>query len=310
MKQKYNKKGVLVVCPNPSVDIYAQVDGFNIGTTTRIKKEARYPGGKGVHVAMALAELGVDVTLLGFWGGVTGDWIKEEIKNHYPSIVVEGISIKEWSRSCYTFKSKGKDNDSELLGTGPQLTGQDYDGFFDLAIEQMSKTDFVVLSGSWPMGAPSDGYARLIEFANSMNLKTFLDCTGEQLTNALKLNPFLIHLNKHEVMEVTKSEDFETARKQISGLVENSAITNGSKGLYYNEEGAEVHSLYTVEKVISTVGSGDCLLAGIVTGHLRGASAKEIANLGAACGAANCLREELGMFYKADVLKLLSLSSF
>lgn len=50
-------KPILVVCPNPSIDTYAWIDGFANGVPNRIKREDRYPGGKGLHVAMALAEL-------------------------------------------------------------------------------------------------------------------------------------------------------------------------------------------------------------------------------------------------------------
>ena len=89
-------------------------------------------------------------------------------------------------------------------------------------------------------------------------------------------------------------------------MVNNCVITNGDKGVYYNTKETEVHSVYRIKDVVSTIGSGDCLLAGIVAGHLKDLPIQEIANLGAACGAANCMRKELGMLHKSDLQMLLS----
>ncbi|MDH5599631.1 MAG: PfkB family carbohydrate kinase, partial [Cyclobacteriaceae bacterium] len=66
-----------------------------------------------------------------------------------------------------------------------------------------------------------------------------------------------------------------------------------------------VHTLSTIKKVLSTIGSGDCLLAGIIYGFIKNFSFEKIAKTGAACGAANCMREDLGMLHKTDVFDLL-----
>lgn len=69
---------ILSVCPNPSIDILAQIDGFVAGRVNRIIAQKSYPGGKGVHVALAIAEIHNDSNLLAFWDGPTGKWVKEE----------------------------------------------------------------------------------------------------------------------------------------------------------------------------------------------------------------------------------------
>jgi tagatose 6-phosphate kinase len=57
--------------------------------------------------------------------------------------------------------------------------------------------------------------------------------------------------------------------------------------------------------VRSAVGSGDCLTAGLAVAHDRGHDWRQALRLGVACGAANCLRPELGMIHRADVERLL-----
>ncbi len=302
-----NKKGnyVLVVCPNPSVDIYAWVDKFSTGITNRINKEERYPGGKGVHVAMALSELEIEVVLLGFWGSVTGNWIKEQCTKYYPKIKCVGPKLETWSRSCYTFKSTSNFDDTEILSSGPKVTEDDCAALLYHLVKYLPKAKAIALSGSWPSGAKENGYEEMIKWANKLSIPTFLDSTGIQFKNALKEKPFCIHLNKKEVMAFTQSPTFEEAQRKINESCKIVAITDGENGLYLTLENKTYHALSKVNKVFSTIGSGDCLVAGLIAGFVKALKAQEVAKLGAACGAANCIRPELGMLYKEDVDKFL-----
>jgi len=83
---------ILSVCPNPSIDTYAWLDNFESGGVNRIKKLEEYPGGKGVHVALAIAELGGRSKLLANWAGNNGDWIKKECINR--NIEISGKQSK------------------------------------------------------------------------------------------------------------------------------------------------------------------------------------------------------------------------
>ena len=69
---------LLCLCPNPSIDTYWWMNDIKNGDVTRISKQEPYPGGKAVHVALNITELGEDVMLLGIWGGRKGAWIKNE----------------------------------------------------------------------------------------------------------------------------------------------------------------------------------------------------------------------------------------
>ncbi len=48
------------------------------------------------------------------------------------------------------------------------------------------------------------------------------------------------------------------------------------------------------------------LVAGLVVAGKRNLNLSETAKLAVACGSANCVREDLGMFYKKDVDTLLT----
>ncbi|MEQ8471984.1 MAG: PfkB family carbohydrate kinase [Marinoscillum sp.] len=297
-------KHILVVCPNPAVDIYASMDEFNMGEPNRITKEQRYPGGKGLHVGMALSELGYKVTIAGFWGGETGQWVKKSCNEYYPTIRFIGPELKEWTRSCYTFKSLGDFDDTEILGTGPNISVHEYQSFITSIKTLLAEAELMVLSGSWPKGSPEGGYAEIIQAGKEVNIKSIVDCTGTQLRHALLQKPFGVHLNRKEICEYYQC-DFEEAKSKILTDCDLAAITDGSRGLHLLTPDSSYHSLAKIEKVLSTIGSGDCLTAGIAAGVIDTLDPQSIAAMGAACGAANCLREELGMLFKKDVELLL-----
>src|SRR5687767_13151705 len=114
---------IVCVCPNPSIDTLVTIDDLSPGQVHRANKEERFPGGKGVHVALAAAELGCEVTLLAFWAAPTGEWIRQQCES--AGVRCAGPQVAGWSRSCITFRSQGRYNETELLGVGPQIGTDD-----------------------------------------------------------------------------------------------------------------------------------------------------------------------------------------
>ncbi|MFC2115035.1 1-phosphofructokinase family hexose kinase [Bacteroidota bacterium] len=294
---------LLAVCPNPSVDHYIWTDSLEPGKVHRALREKKYPGGKGVHVAMAAAELGEEVTLLGFWGAEVGRWIKNEC--HNKNINCIGPELTESSRSCYTYKSDGVYDDTELLGCGPEINLDDFRMFtseFGLAAE---KSSVITMSGSWPKGSPPHGYAELMQIAKKSGKPVFLDATGESFRNGLNEGPYAIHLNHNEGKSITGLSGIPEMIDYFRKFAELVAITAGAEGLYLGFNDSIIHGKVKLDHVHSAVGSGDCLTAGLATGLIRKMKTEDVVRMGVACGASNCLRKDLGMLYKSDVERLL-----
>ena len=295
---------ILTVCPNPSIDCYAWLENFKPGQVNRIKKIKEYPGGKGVHVALAIAELGGKSELIGNWAGRAGDWIKNTC--FQKGLTVTGAKLSGNNRKCYTFRSSYKDfNNTEVLEPGPEMSTENWNEFIVLFKNQIFKANLVCLSGSWPQNAPKDAYRQLIKIAEQQNIKVFLDCSGSQLEEALKSPFFALHLNEDEAFKLCGSTNFDDLLKKLDNRVELVALTKGKKGLHLWYKGKSVMANVDIDKVISTVGSGDCLTAGIAWAFEQAYGIEEMAAYGVACGAANCLNEELGMLKKGDVELLL-----
>lgn len=294
---------ILVLCANPAVDVLLRLDALRMGEVNRVRAERRYPGGKGVHVAMALRELGEEVLLLGVWGGLTGRWVREQCAAL--GVPCEGPEVSEWTRTCLAIQTAGEGGETEVLGCGPAVTLHELNVLRDAWTRALRSAKGYCISGSLPGGAPSSFYADLVSEAESTGVHGFLDCTGPAFAAAALRGPFGVHLNQHESRALTGHEDLAASAREIAQRVGQAAITAGKEGLFL-AEGAHVwRARVAVPEVISAVGSGDCLTAGLALARARGLPAKEAARWGVACGAANCLREELGMLHRADVERLL-----
>ena len=294
---------ILVICTNPAIDMYIHFDGITPGKANRIAKEFRYPGGKGVHVALALRELEEKVILLAFWGGANGKWIRNKCKE--VGIRCIGPKIKEQSRICYTFKTDDRFSETEILGRGPEISTRTCEKFINEFRDVMQKTEIVAISGSLPPGCPPDFYNQLLKIANETGKPVFIDCVGEPLRQVANDYWGGIHLNFNEFRELLPAKDQADAARQLSTKCKYAALTDGKKGLYLACDSTLIHAYLHIEKVYSSVGSGDCLLAGLVAAHRRGYSLSEMARLGVACGTAKCINDELGSMRIADVIEFL-----
>tara|TARA_Y100001980_G_scaffold46355_1_gene30723 strand:- start:169904 stop:170833 length:930 start_codon:yes stop_codon:yes gene_type:complete len=293
---------ILCVCPNPSVDKYVWVKNFTRGKVNRANKEKLFPGGKGIHVAMGAKELGLEVAVLGFWAGASGQWVKEACESL--GIHCYGPELPGETRTCLTFKSEDDLNDTELLGVGPVVRKDALAEFTRVHDQLIKDADMVSYSGSWPPSDEKVSYASLVASAVAMGKPTIVDCSGSQLVQVLAENPYSVHINRFEGFDVFQTMDpFELIEK-VAVNCERAAITCGAEGLYLSDGTTIVHAVSRVDQVISTVGCGDSLMAGLMAGFVQRLDLMDTARLAAACGAANCLREELGMFYKKDVESL------
>lgn len=294
---------ILCVCPNPSIDTYAWLAKFEQGGVNRIEKLQDFPGGKGTHVAFALEQLGADVSLFGNWAGNSGEWIRDTLTR--AGIRPIGIPLKGNNRKCYTFRSGDNAfNNTELLEPGPEMTTKDWEKFLKKFNAQVKRHDFICMSGSWPNGAPEDAYLQLLKICAKHDKRAILDCSGVQLKNALKTKFFGLHINEHEAKDAfgvdNSVEVFSLLKEKVSLI----ALTKGKEGLYLRSKDQMLYASVVIDKVISTVGSGDCLTAGIAYSIVNGLTLEETAKYGVACGAANCLNEDLGMLKGSDVQRL------
>ncbi len=107
------------------------------------------------------------------------------------------------------------------------------------------------------------------------DVKVIVDATSNLLLNTLKYNPFLIKPNIHELEEIFKTKIgsidktifYATKLKDMGA--ENVIISMGKDGALLVDEKGEIYlSNAPKGNVVNTVGSGDSMVAGFISGYL------------------------------------------
>ena len=172
--------------------------------------------------------------------------------------------------------------------------------------------DFLVASGSLPPGAPSDFYARAARIGRDRRAKVIIDTSGDPLNPGAGGRCFSDQTQLSRIPgspgEDLKDESqirAEAEKMVQTGRCEIMVISLGAAGaLLVSNDITEPIRPPTVP-IVSKVGAGDSMVAGIVLSLARGQTIRESVLFGIAAGAAAvmtpgselCRREDAERLY-------------
>lgn len=296
---------VYTVTFNPAIDYVVHTAEMRLGEVNRSSSEEMYFGGKGINVSIVLNELGTPSIALGFTAGFTGEAIENGIKAM--GIKSDFVRLKT-GNSRINVKIKAGE-ETELNGQGPHIDDEALEALF-VKLDKLSDGDTLVLAGSIPSSLPSDIYERIMQRLSDRKIRTVVDATNDLLLNVLKYKPFLIKPNNHELGEmfgVTLSEDEEIeryARKLKDMGAINVLISMAGDGAMLIDENGKCHRCGVCKgKVRNSVGAGDSMVAGFLTGAQNG-DYEYALKLGTAAGGATAFSD--GLAVKTKIEELLS----
>lgn len=286
---------IYTVTLNPSIDHVVEMNELQEGIVNKVNIENFYAGGKGINVSKILKEHGVENIALGFISGFTGEFIKNNleqcgIKNDFINV------LNGYSR--INMKIKTNENETEINGLGPSISSSNIKDLFN-QFEKLSSNDILVLAGSIPPSLPDNFYEEIMKQLSTKNVKIIVDARNNLLLNVLKYRPFLIKPNHHEISEI-----FNKEIKTIDELIfhgkklkemgaQNVLISMGGDGAILITESNEIYRSNIPKGTLkNSVGSGDSMVGGFITGYLKTNDYKEALKLGAASGSATAYSDD------------------
>lgn len=281
---------------NPAIDYYMSMGNFQLGSLNSLEEGYTLPGGKGINVSKVLKNFSVESKALGFVGGFTGDYIKKHL-NEY-EIESDFIELQENTR--INIKLKTKDSETEIAGKSPTISRENVKELLK-KFEEIKKDDVVILSGSVPNSISKSIYADIIKLLPK-DCKVILDTRGLHFVEGLKEGVFLTKPNNHELEEffnrkLNNIEEIIQAGKDLQALgSKNVLISLGKDGSILITE-KEVYIGNTPQgKLISSVGAGDSMVAGVVYGIAKGMTLEDSYKYGIASGSSTAFSEGLTTF--------------
>ncbi|MGL5431128.1 MAG: 1-phosphofructokinase [Vibrio sp.] len=263
---------VVTITLNPALDLTGSLDQLQVGSVSLVKQASLHAAGKGVNVAKVLCELGAKVTVTGFLGRDNQELfcqLFEQLGVQDEFIRIAGatrINVKLVEQSGAV---------SDINFPGIQVTEAELDAF-EATLQRLAQDhDYFVLAGSLPQGVSPQRCAGWIELLHSMNKKVLFDSSRDALLAGLDAKPWLIKPNDEELSQwcgrkLTTPEQCQQAALELAEKqIENIVISMGAEGVMWLHKNQWLHAKPPKMQVVSTVGAGDTLVAGLCWGHMQ-----------------------------------------
>lgn len=306
---------IYTVTFNPAIDYIAEVYNLKIDEINRATSERILAGGKGINVSIVLKNLGIESIALGFIAGFTGQEIKRKVEEFgiktdfvYIPDRFSRINVKLQTSEAGTISAE-----TAINGEGPKISEDEIDELMK-KIEKIEKDDFIVISGSVSRNMKEDIYEKICSKVKEKEAQIIVDTTGKRLVNILKYKPFLIKPNKKELEEIfenniyTDEEIILYAKKLQEMGAENVLISMDREGaILITKDKKVVYSKAPKGKLVNSVGSGDSMVAGFLTGFITYDDYEKALKMGIAAGSASAFSKNLAtkeeIFYQLSKLE-------
>lgn len=304
MTRREGYKVIYTVTFNPSLDYIVSVKDFRPGMTNRTSSELMLAGGKGINVSIVLGNLGIKSTALGFIAGFTGDEIVRRL--HNGGINSEFIKIND-GISRINIKLKSIDG-TEINGQGPHIDSSHIEQLMN-RLRRLESSDVLVLAGSIPAGISDNIYKDIMDMLKDKGVQIVVDATSRLLTNVLEYKPFFIKPNQHELGDIfnvtlnTQEEVIPYALKLKKMGAVNVCVSMGGKGAILVADDGNVYKAKAPDGILkNSVGAGDSLVAGFLSGWIEKKDYEYAFRKGVATGSASAFSERLATVGEINML--------
>lgn len=304
----YNKGGIKLIYTvtfNPALDYIVRLDKFTAGAINRVTYENVLGGGKGINVSIVLSNLGQKSTALGFVAGFTGEEIKRQLLEH--NVQSDFVQLpKGFTRINVKVKAEVE---TEINGQGPDISEAKREELF-AQLEKLGEGDTLVLSGSVPKTLPDDMYQQVLSRLQDKKIRIVVDAEKGLLLKVLQYKPWLIKPNNHELGDMfgvklkSNEEIIEYAKKLQDMGAQNVLISMAGDGaILLTAEGQSYFSPAPKGTLVNSIGAGDSMVAGFITGYVESnGDYKKAFHMGVATGSASAFSENLATRPEVEAL--------
>ena len=283
---------ITVVGLTPCLDETIYLPSFTVGGTNRPAGRKVVAGGKGVNVAVTLAQMGEKVTLATYRYARDSELLMETIAQAGMACIA--IDVPGTLRTNLKLMDQSTDVITEINMKAEAVPEDAVAAMEEAILASAQESSWVVLTGSLPKDFPADFYARIIRRVREagVSCRVALDAEGAPLTLGVAEKPDFIKPNRHELellvgRKLPTDADIAAAAAEVAaGGVETVIASMDSAGSMLTSGGEQVFADAVPVTVVTTVGAGDALVSGYLTASAAGKGALEAFRNGVACAAA------------------------
>jgi len=281
---------IVTITLNPALDLSASVGSVVPGPKIYCSKPRIDPGGGGINVARAITELGGTARAIVTLGGETGQLLQRELVQQ--GIEVVPIDLDGLTRQSLAVVAEDTSLQYRFILPGPAWTDAVGVQLLDVVAGQIAPGALVVLSGSFPPGAPASLVHQMNDLARAHHANLVVDTSGRALKEAAtpeKAPLFLLRMNRTEAEmlaghSLAHPEDLARFGRVLlgAGVAEFLILSHGANGTV----GVTAQESFCCSppdvRPLSAVGAGDSLLAAVILKLAQGASFRAAVTYGTA----------------------------
>jgi 1-phosphofructokinase family hexose kinase len=290
---------ILCITPNPAIDRTIIVPSLVLGSVNRAERSIVAAGGKGLNVARTIRILGGESLCMGFAGGHTGRLLADLSQN--VGLHSSWTWINSETRTCTILVSR-HDDATVINEPGMLVSKSDWKRLQQDVRKHVSSAGLVCVSGSLPPDTSAGDLQGLLSMLVDTAKQVWVDTSGPGLVAALTVPGICIKVNGDEISKPLGFEvkDVPSAKRALTKLGERGmtacVITLGVAGALLSTKEGRWHAYGPRVRVVSTVGSGDSFLGGLLSALDAGKDWPEALLDAVAAGTANALSAGGGQF--------------
>ena len=303
-----NPLPVSLLTLNPAVDVTYTVPRLIADQKAHALATRFDPGGNGINVGRALQRLKVPADSYIVTAGETGHMLERLLVHHLDATHYERVAGE--TRINSTIMEQESGSQYEVSGIGPSIPSSQLSTLLNSFVTQAGK-GIGVLTGSMPADISTELYAELVQRIQDAGGLAVVDSHHESLRRAILTGPFLIKPNRHELETLVGHElptvelVAEQARLIARQCVRHVCVSLGGEGALLTGPEDTLYATAPKVKVLSTVGAGDSMVAGLIAGFVRKLPLPDILRLAVACGAGTVQQPGTELFM-ADMVATLA----
>jgi len=294
----------MIVCVtlNPCLDRTLNAPRWSPGDNVRGTSAREVVGGKGNNVARALGRLGRPARPATFLGGPVGARCAELLRGDdgFDPLITP---TEAPTRVILTVRAAGGDPAATaFFDPDPAISAGEAQALYNRVEGALiaGGVEALTLSGSSPAPATHELYSDLIALARARGVPVFLDTYGPALAGIWGFWPDVMQLNRREAAAhlgrpgPTEADLFGLLGGWVRRGVALAVVTDGPGPVLAMGRGQRWRATPPAIDPVNPIGSGDCLLAGLVDGWLAKLDPEAILRRGIACAVANAVVWDAG----------------
>ena len=286
--QSIKTSKVVTVTLNPALDLTGSLSELNVGSVSLVSQSNLHAAGKGVNVAKVLSDLGAQVTVTGFLGKENPELFHQLFSQL--NVIDEFIEVEGATRiNVKLVEENGRVSDINFPGV--QVSAEEIERFERVLFRLAEDHDYFVIAGSLPGGVSPELCASWIKTLRQRGKKVLFDSSKSALAVGISAQPWLVKPNDEELADLVGQElsTFEQCQRAAQALsskgIDNVVVSMGAEGVMWLSQDQLLRSAPPRMNVVSTVGAGDTLVAGLCWGHMQAMPNNEILRFATALSA-------------------------